>query len=72
MFDRGSDKGRIVVEMLPASAAVAVDPSLPEPDLSGLGDIRQPPTKRWGAAVFLGAEGLIDAFLLLTGCQVIA
>ncbi|MEV7060921.1 hypothetical protein AB0N95_36405 [Streptomyces microflavus] len=38
-FDRGSDAGTIKVELVPEGAEAMVDPSLPEPDLSGLGDI---------------------------------
>ncbi|MFD4263307.1 hypothetical protein ACFWR9_38295 [Streptomyces sp. NPDC058534] len=38
-FDRGSDKGSIEVVLVPEGTAATVDPGLPEPDLSGLGDI---------------------------------
>jgi len=35
----GSETGRIVVELVASSAEATVDPALPQPDLSGLGDI---------------------------------
>ncbi|MCZ1011907.1 hypothetical protein [Streptomyces lydicus] len=38
-FDLGSDRGSITVELVPDGAEAVVDPGLPEPDLSGLGDI---------------------------------
>ncbi|NMI54236.1 MULTISPECIES: hypothetical protein [unclassified Streptomyces] len=38
-FDHGSDAGSIEVELVPEGAKATVDPGLPEPDLSGLGDI---------------------------------
>ncbi|WP_189103413.1 hypothetical protein [Streptomyces kronopolitis] len=38
-FDHGSDGGSIKVELVPEGAEAVVDPGLPEPDLSGLGDI---------------------------------
>lgn len=38
-FGSGSDRGKIRVELVPDNAQVAVDPELPEPDLSGLGNV---------------------------------
>ncbi|MEU4152062.1 hypothetical protein [Streptomyces sp. NPDC026659] len=38
-FNLGSDAGTIEVELVPEGTKVMVDPGLPEPDLSGLGDI---------------------------------
>ncbi|MFF7242034.1 hypothetical protein [Streptomyces collinus] len=38
-FASGSDAGNIKVTLVPEDATVAVDPGLPQPDLSGLGDI---------------------------------
>ncbi|MFI6348731.1 hypothetical protein [Streptomyces sp. NPDC050560] len=38
-FDRGSDAGTIEVELVPEGTEATVDPGLPEPALSGLGDI---------------------------------
>ncbi|MER5515886.1 hypothetical protein [Streptomyces sp. NPDC002763] len=38
-FDRGSDAGTIEVVLVPDGANAMVDPGLPEPNLSGLGDI---------------------------------
>ena len=38
-FDLGSDGEKIAVELLPEGAEVTVAPGLPQPDLSGLGDI---------------------------------
>ncbi|MEU7297675.1 hypothetical protein AB0A76_31515 [Streptomyces exfoliatus] len=38
-FSLGSDEGSIKVTLVPEDANRAVDPDLPDPDLSGLGDI---------------------------------
>ncbi|MDV5143183.1 hypothetical protein R1T08_02375 [Streptomyces sp. SBC-4] len=38
-FSLGSDAGRIQVTLVPEDAKAVVDPDLPEPDLSGLGDV---------------------------------
>lgn len=38
-FDSGSDAGSIEVELVPEGTKATVAPGLPEPDLSGLGDI---------------------------------
>ncbi|MFD7934538.1 hypothetical protein ACFV4T_08375 [Streptomyces sp. NPDC059755] len=38
-FHCGSDAGNIEMELLPEGANAVVDQGLPEPDLSGLGDI---------------------------------
>ncbi|MFB7032496.1 MULTISPECIES: hypothetical protein [unclassified Streptomyces] len=38
-FSLGSDSGSIKVTPVPEGAKVMVDPGLPDPDLSGLGDI---------------------------------
>ncbi|MER7179485.1 hypothetical protein ABT404_08370 [Streptomyces hyaluromycini] len=53
-FGRGSDAGVIEVELVPEGSKTMVDPGLPEPDLSGLGDIESwwlangyPPGERW-------------------------
>ncbi|MFF3166764.1 hypothetical protein [Streptomyces sp. NPDC003273] len=38
-FDSGSDAGNIKITLVPEDATAVVDPGLPQPDLSGLGDI---------------------------------
>ncbi|MER0476799.1 hypothetical protein ABR737_00240 [Streptomyces sp. Edi2] len=51
-FDLGSDAGSIKVELVPEDAKAVVAPGLPEPDLSGLGDIES-----WWSAHAYPADG---------------